>query len=154
MRWDQPITRTVAVFGGNPIVGCRLRLPTAFNHEAGTKRTGAKRHTATGASEKLPGILVPGTHYHTRKQRPRRPRNQLAYRGELLILPVGKHGFPPGSTAPGRPQEELDILWLTARRLGCDGDTIAMAAATQPGIEELVLSAIPWSRFTSRSRSL
>jgi len=52
------------------------------------------------------------------------------------------------------PQEELDILWLTARRLGCDGDTIAMAAATQPGIEELVLSAIPWSRFTSRSRSL
>lgn len=37
----------------------------------------------------------------------------------------------------------IDILRLTAG-LGCDGDTIAMAPATQPGIEGLVLGAIPW----------
>jgi hydrogenase small subunit len=37
----------------------------------------------------------------------------------------------------------MDILWLTAG-LGCDGETIAMTAATQPNIEEIVLGAIPW----------
>jgi hydrogenase small subunit len=37
---------------------------------------------------------------------------------------------------------ELDILWLTAG-LGCDGDTIAITAATQPSIEDLVLGVIP-----------
>src|SRR3982075_1809609 len=36
----------------------------------------------------------------------------------------------------------IDILWITAG-LGCDGDTIAMTAATQPSIEDLVLGAIP-----------
>src|SRR5437763_16907907 len=39
---------------------------------------------------------------------------------------------------------ELDILWITAG-LGCDGDTIAMTAATQPSIEDVVLGAIPGS---------
>src|SRR5687767_16004962 len=37
---------------------------------------------------------------------------------------------------------EIDILWITAG-LGCDGDTIAMTAATQPSIEDIVLGAIP-----------
>ena len=37
---------------------------------------------------------------------------------------------------------EIDILWITAA-LGCDGDTIAMTAAQQPSIEDLVLGAIP-----------
>ncbi len=36
----------------------------------------------------------------------------------------------------------IDVLWLTAG-LGCDGDTIAMTAATQPSIEDLVAGAIP-----------
>ncbi len=36
----------------------------------------------------------------------------------------------------------IDILWLTAG-LGCDGDTIAMTAATQPSIEDILLGAIP-----------
>src|SRR5438270_2184242 len=36
----------------------------------------------------------------------------------------------------------IDILWITAG-LGCDGDTIAMTAATQPSIEDVVLGAIP-----------
>ncbi|HEY6121764.1 MAG TPA: hypothetical protein VIV66_17540 [Pyrinomonadaceae bacterium] len=38
--------------------------------------------------------------------------------------------------------KEIHILWITAG-LGCDGDTIAMTAATQPSIEDLVLGAIP-----------
>ena len=33
------------------------------------------------------------------------------------------------------PITELDVLWITAG-LGCDGDTIAMTAATQPSIED------------------
>jgi hydrogenase small subunit len=38
--------------------------------------------------------------------------------------------------------EVIDVLWITAG-LGCDGDTVAFTAATQPSIEELVLGAIP-----------
>src|SRR5437899_3316923 len=38
--------------------------------------------------------------------------------------------------------ESIDVLWLTAG-LGCDGDTIAMTAATQPSIEDIVMGAIP-----------
>jgi hydrogenase small subunit len=41
-----------------------------------------------------------------------------------------------------QPIEEIDILWITAG-LGCDGDTIAITAATQPSLEDLVLGAIP-----------
>src|ERR1700730_16001551 len=40
------------------------------------------------------------------------------------------------------PIKELDVLWITAG-LGCDGDTIAMTAATQPSIEDIVRGAIP-----------
>jgi hydrogenase small subunit len=36
----------------------------------------------------------------------------------------------------------VDVLWLTAG-LGCDGDTIAVTAATQPSIEDLVLGGLP-----------
>ena len=45
--------------------------------------------------------------------------------------------------ADGSPLTEIDVLWITAG-LGCDGDTIAMTAATQPSIEELVMGAYPW----------
>jgi hydrogenase small subunit len=37
---------------------------------------------------------------------------------------------------------EMAILWITAG-LGCDGDSIAMTAATQPSIEDIVMGAIP-----------
>jgi hydrogenase small subunit len=37
---------------------------------------------------------------------------------------------------------EIAVLWLTAG-LGCDGDTIAMTAATQPSIEDVLLGAFP-----------
>ncbi len=38
--------------------------------------------------------------------------------------------------------EQIDILWITAG-LGCDGDTIAMTAATQPSIEDVVMGGDP-----------
>jgi hydrogenase small subunit len=37
---------------------------------------------------------------------------------------------------------EIDILWITAG-LGCDGDTIAMTAATQPSLEDMVFGGLP-----------
>ncbi len=37
---------------------------------------------------------------------------------------------------------EMHVVWITAG-LGCDGDTIAMTAATNPSIEDLVLGALP-----------
>jgi hydrogenase small subunit len=36
----------------------------------------------------------------------------------------------------------VDILWITAG-LGCDGDSIAITAATQPGLEDILRGAIP-----------
>jgi hydrogenase small subunit len=44
--------------------------------------------------------------------------------------------------SPDAGIEELEILWITAG-LSCDGDTIAMTAATQPSIEDIVLGALP-----------
>src|SRR5882724_6121770 len=48
-----------------------------------------------------------------------------------------------GKAEPSAPMQQLDILWITAG-LGCDGDTIAMTAATQPSIEDIVRGGIPW----------
>src|ERR1700683_5708644 len=39
--------------------------------------------------------------------------------------------------------KEIHVLWIPAG-LGCDGDTIAMTAATQPSIEDVLLGGIPW----------
>jgi hydrogenase small subunit len=41
-----------------------------------------------------------------------------------------------------RSIKELDVLWITAG-LGCDGESIALTAAMQPSIEDVVLGAIP-----------
>ncbi len=54
-------------------------------------------------------------------------------------MTFGQHGNEGGS----EPISEIDILWITTG-LGCDGDTIAMTAATQPSIKDVVRRAIPW----------
>lgn len=36
----------------------------------------------------------------------------------------------------------IDVLWLTAG-LGCDGESIALTAATQPAVEDLRAGALP-----------
>ena len=38
--------------------------------------------------------------------------------------------------------KEIDVLWITAG-LSCDGDTIAITAATQPSLEDIVMGGIP-----------
>jgi hydrogenase small subunit len=38
---------------------------------------------------------------------------------------------------------EVDVLWITAG-LGCDGDSVAITAATQPSLEDVLLGAVPW----------
>jgi hydrogenase small subunit len=40
------------------------------------------------------------------------------------------------------PLTEIDVLWITAG-LSCDGDTVAMTAATQPSLEDLILGTFP-----------
>ncbi len=43
-------------------------------------------------------------------------------------------------TTPDEPV--VHILWMNGG-LGCDGDSVALTAATQPSIEEIVLGALP-----------
>ncbi|MGI8918502.1 MAG: hydrogenase expression protein HypE [Pyrinomonadaceae bacterium] len=50
--------------------------------------------------------------------------------------------YRPETSEKSSVPEAIDVLWITAG-LGCDGDTIAITAATQPSLEELVLGAIP-----------
>ena len=45
-------------------------------------------------------------------------------------------------TETAAQQGEVPVLWLTAG-LSCDGDSIAMTAATQPSLEDLVFGAFP-----------
>ena len=42
-----------------------------------------------------------------------------------------------------KPIEEMFIVWITAG-LGCDGESVALTAATQPSIEDLVLGGLPF----------
>ena len=44
--------------------------------------------------------------------------------------------------AGGGDEPVVHILWMNGG-LGCDGDSVALTAATQPSIEEIVLGALP-----------
>jgi len=46
------------------------------------------------------------------------------------------------SSSSDEAVKQIEILWITAG-LGCDGDTIAMTAATQPSLEDILLGGIP-----------
>ena len=41
-----------------------------------------------------------------------------------------------------QPISEIDVLWITAG-LGCDGDSIAITAATMPSLEDLIDGTMP-----------
>src|SRR6266403_5871698 len=47
---------------------------------------------------------------------------------------------PPVRKAPA--VSDVHIVWLTAG-LSCDGDSVAVTAAEQPSIEDVVMGAIP-----------
>jgi hydrogenase small subunit len=53
---------------------------------------------------------------------------------------MSQPNVPSLTAAPAIP--ELDILWITAG-LSCDGDSIAITAATQPSLEDVLLGALP-----------
>src|SRR5256885_4246749 len=71
----------------------------------------------------------------------------------LPRVPVA-HDLNQGTRRYGSPSEGvaamtqaaedpvLHILWMNGG-LGCDGDSVALTAATQPSIEEIVLGALP-----------
>ena len=46
------------------------------------------------------------------------------------------------TTAPETDETVVHILWINAG-LSCDGDSVALTAATQPSIEEIALGALP-----------
>jgi hydrogenase small subunit len=47
-----------------------------------------------------------------------------------------------GNSVRLQPFKEISVLWITAG-LGCDGESVAMTAATQPSLEDIVLGALP-----------
>ncbi len=54
----------------------------------------------------------------------------------MQTVPYGRKTNNPPAIA------EVDVLWITAG-LGCDGDSIAITAATQPSLEDVLLGSIP-----------
>ena len=46
------------------------------------------------------------------------------------------------ASSAGSSEPVVHILWMNGG-LGCDGDSVALTAATQPSIEEIVLGALP-----------
>ncbi len=62
---------------------------------------------------------------------------QLAWRGSL-------NGRGTGLTVTDARTDEtvVHVLWINAG-LSCDGDSVALTAATQPSIEEIALGALP-----------
>ena len=48
----------------------------------------------------------------------------------------------PSAAAMKAADTLIHVLWINAG-LSCDGDSVALTAATQPSIEELVLGALP-----------
>ena len=61
----------------------------------------------------------------------------------MADLPLQENLLSQDRRIGASPIAEIEVLWITAG-LGCDGDTIAMTAATQPSIEDVVLGALPW----------
>jgi hydrogenase small subunit len=53
---------------------------------------------------------------------------------------VGAAGVPIASRTP--PRDPVTVLWMTSG-LGCDGDSVAMTAATNPSIEDLLRGCLP-----------
>ena len=46
------------------------------------------------------------------------------------------------SFQPAQPGQKVTVLWITAG-LGCDGESVAITAATQPSIEDIVMGGLP-----------
>jgi hydrogenase small subunit len=47
-----------------------------------------------------------------------------------------------GDSRAARPIDAIAVLWISAG-LGCDGESVALTAATQPSVEDIVFGGIP-----------
>ena len=48
----------------------------------------------------------------------------------------------PNEAAVKAEETLIHVLWINAG-LSCDGDSVALTAATQPSVEEIALGALP-----------
>ncbi|MDJ0112630.1 hydrogenase expression protein HypE, partial [Rhodococcus erythropolis] len=56
--------------------------------------------------------------------------------------PASESAATPESAAAKAEETLIHVLWINAG-LSCDGDSVALTAATQPSIEEIALGALP-----------
>ena len=93
----------------------------------------SSREAATAANDLL------GT-ARTDSPDPEMPRRPI----QLAPRPPARTRGQPTEGWHAMTQEEpvVHILWMNGG-LGCDGDSVALTAATQPSIEEIVLGALP-----------
>ena len=56
--------------------------------------------------------------------------------------PASESATTPASAAAKAEETLIHVLWINAG-LSCDGDSVALTAATQPSIEEIALGALP-----------
>ena len=56
--------------------------------------------------------------------------------------PASESAATPASAAAKAEETLIHVLWINAG-LSCDGDSVALTAATQPSIEEIALGALP-----------
>ena len=57
----------------------------------------------------------------------------------------GKLQPMPSEAAVKAEEVLIHVLWINAG-LSCDGDSVALTAATQPSVEEIALGALPGLR--------
>src|ERR671912_582931 len=69
---------------------------------------------------------------------PEEPNSQPSDGG----LPAAPGGDAEVAVATEQEEAVVHILWCTGG-LSCDGDSVALTAATQPSIEEIALGALP-----------
>ena len=117
---------------GRPLAGRLLVLPVPLQQRRQLPVLLLRQAGAGGGA--------PPRGRHPPRRRPGReqvavPRAVAASRPTRRIAPTRR----PGTLAA---MEQVPVLWLTAG-LSCDGDSIAMTAATQPSLEDLVLGAFP-----------
>src|ERR1700750_310103 len=91
-------------------------------------------------------------HIHCARARPYRQRLTSTSTGTCVV--GGGSRFPPSplqrrGPAPGTKgarsmaaKPTVHVLWINSG-LSCDGDSVALTAATQPSIEEIALGALP-----------
>ena len=120
------------------------RHPRAAAADAPADRTARRRRAAVGvACARAP---VERRARHTRTERPRPARHGRAShrRARRSGGSVGSgHERARVHRAPGRDGAlTVHVIWMTSG-LGCDGDTVAMTAATQPSLEDLLTRALP-----------